>query len=308
MKLASFKPSQRFGRIYTLSVLAASGVLAVLRTLSLALCYDDPIGYYRAGAFLPVMADVAVLLVLLAMLAVCLSAKPEVNTCPQTPLKTSLSFAVGAMLVLYVPIAYTVFGLGELLEIYRSGLLTPQVLSQLKTTLTLHVFAIAFALLSSLYFFLSYRKASNGCTWLGLFTVAYLISAVAISYFDHFFPINAPQKLWMQIAAIAAMLAAVAELKAEANGKVRRMDLFLTSAAALLCACYAIPTVIGVLFNFVVSDPYTPFSYVLLTLAAYFALRLWYLGAPLKDEQAETEQEIAPMEADRQENDTMKGE
>lgn len=258
--------NKRAIQIWGICAAAVSVLSVVLRTLSILFFYDRDIGYYKAGAILPVIAQVLPLLaVAVALIFVIVpSLRPQVDTSTDgTKISSGAIFpAVGfsAYAVLY---AVTVIGASYF---DARELMLP--------------IAIAVCLvLGAIYFWLTAFEKKLG-TWLyvlsGLGAILSLAYFLTSSHFDNAVQINAPNKTVFHLAIIFSMLFVVCEMR---NGLPQRkpfFHLFGATATVIFALTSSVPSI---LCYFLGKMPYSYSLFyedgVLLFLAIYAGLWLF---------------------------------
>jgi hypothetical protein len=227
MKLIE-QDSKKALKRYCLSVCAATVLSVLLRCLCLAFFFDRELGYYQAGAILPVIATVlpVIAVVLFAVLAV-----KEFRRVPLTirePQGKSVRLAATTAAIL--PIVFAAI----------------QVIGGNKEDLIARMLLLL-SILVAAYFLI--QGGTSEITALprfitGLGMILWLLMALALSYFDITVQMNAPDKLIFQLACLGGMLFTVSELRI-AVGSLRSVRyLFFMGISILFAGTSALPSLI----------------------------------------------------------------
>lgn len=226
--------SSRARKIYGIAALSAAFLCAVLRTLSILFFYDKDIGYFQAGAALPIIFEVLTVVSVIAAVVFALVK-------PISVLSNSASYAsyvkYAAILAAVGVAAYTavyVIGLISYLSVYG---LTWQIALTLISSIGALVFFILIAFTAS--------RASIAYVLTGCMTVIWLTLALASSYFDNFVQMNAPNKIIFIFGALGGMLLVVNEMRRGLGEQKSGLHLLGATAASILLTASSLPSIIG---------------------------------------------------------------
>lgn len=215
---------------FALGTLAVALALSVLRTLSLCLCFDTDIGYFRTGDALPRVLYIAEALAALAAFCPLLLIKQD--TLPRELLAPSLASLSGA-------------GICGLFAIVLGGVLFSRVniLSPVPV-----VFAALLLFVGSAYFFLHFldsKKRGTAPVWCGYALILAALLLLCATYFDRYTPMNAPQKVSAHLALLSVMLYMLYELRFQVGREQPRAFAVVAALSFLACGVTGVSGVIG---------------------------------------------------------------
>lgn len=228
--------STRARKIYGIVALSAAFLCTVLRTLSMLFFFDKDLGYYQAGAALPIIFEVltvvsltmAVAFALVKPISVCSNSATDASYVKYSAILSCVGFA--AFTLIYVR------GLVSYLSVYA---LTWQMALTLISSIGACVFFLLIAFTNP--------RASILYVLTGCLTVIWLALALASSYFDNFVQMNAPSKVMFIFGALGGMLLVVNEMRRGLNEQKNGLHLLGATAASILLASSSLPSIIGFL-------------------------------------------------------------
>ncbi|MBE6596736.1 MAG: hypothetical protein E7641_03600 [Ruminococcaceae bacterium] len=211
--------------------IVATLIGAALRCVNLFSFFDEEIGYFEAGALLPTVMHIFFAL-FVAFFLVCsvILRKKKLVGCDDRNIFVAFSSAFAAITLLIIAF-FTVYSYAALSAIGEAN------------TKTLF-FAAALAL-SSVYFFMNTTKRpvdSQGL--LVVVLIASVVFIVATLYFDVTIPMNSPNQILFNMAAISSLLFFVSESKARVGTEKTWLYVFSLCFSTFTCGVYAIPSII----------------------------------------------------------------
>jgi len=176
--------SSRARKIYGIAALSAAFLCAVLRTLSILFFYDKDIGYFLAGAALPIIFEVLTVVSVIAAVVFALV----------KPISVLSNSASDASYVKYAAILAAV-GVAAYTAVYVRGLISYLSVYGLTWQIALTLISSIGALVFFILIAFTAPRASIAYVLTGCMTVIWLTLALASSYFDNFVQMNAPNKI-----------------------------------------------------------------------------------------------------------------
>ncbi len=212
--------------------IVATFIGAALRCVNLFLFFEEEIGYFAPNAVLPtVMHIFFALCVAFFLICSVMLRKKKLVGCDDKNLFVTFSSAFAAITLLLIAF-YTVYSFVALNSTAGE--------SNIKTLF----FGAALAL-SSVYFFMNTAKRSSDAQGLLVIVlIAVIVFIVATLYFDVTIPMNSPNQILFNMAAISALLFFISESKARISTEKTWLYVFSLCSAAFLCGVYAIPSII----------------------------------------------------------------
>ena len=248
-----------------------------LRAVSILFFYDKEIGYYNAGAVLPIILNVFITLSVAFPLV--FAVIPALRLSPRFPDGSRSRFAG-----IIPAIGFAVFSViciiglkSQLEEIKELELLSPE-----KLSLYVKIYPILLLVASvcgCVFFALSLFNSSSSLiaptVITGVMAVIWFVISAADSYFDTFVQMNAPNKLTFMMGTLSATLFTVSEARRGFSVRKSHTHLFGTTVAAIFTLTSAIPSLICY-FTGNMPQNYTLlfFDVVLLTVGIYALVRL----------------------------------
>lgn len=219
---------------FGIAVFAAAVVLAVLRTVSIMFFFDTDIGYYSAGAFLPVFMNVLVVLCVLAVAALTLI--PPLSLAP-TEARENVYTRAGSALIALGFISFSVHYIVSLVQYHSIYASVPA--SYLLCAVASVLSGVFFAIKA-----LDRQSMKTPYVICGIFAVLWFALVLAESYFNAFVQMNAPNKTVFLFACLSAILLVVNEMRVPLGTKRRSFHLFSAALASILLPFSAIPSTI----------------------------------------------------------------
>lgn len=265
-------PLRRSALIYTAAALALTLLSTLLRALSLTLSYDASIGYFPAGAVLPILSEIlgVASVIFFAVFAILCFRKKETAYAKKPSLAVKIVSGIAAVLSL-------------LLGIY-----------DLKVGAS--VLTLLFCFGACLYFLLVLTAKTTPALALafGFCAILRLLSELASSYVDLFVPMNSPEKVWLYVGIVAAMFFLVSEIRALVTKPYTAIWFFSAASATLIVGSTSVALLVGTihsLFYGRTDDGDLLFALLLLSLAIYAGTRLVTVSlTPLPEEPEEIEE------------------
>lgn len=230
-----------------LAGVAASFVLTVLYCLSFALYYEKESGYFARGAFLPVFANIFLIICVVGFIVVAFLLKPQ-----GLPGSLDRGGSVGAFAGLYAGFVmlFEAIWRGRLLFIDWSAFSkyfdksSPDFASSrlYRVSYVTDILTVLFCVGCAAYFVLlvrrGFRSVKNGSV-MGLFPVVRALLGVAQLYFDVSLALNSPSKLLAQFAMILLCLYFLAETRYSLPEPYARPRYYFVFALAAMVSCAA---------------------------------------------------------------------
>lgn len=210
--------------IYTLSAVALTVISVILRCVGLFFFYDTEIGYFSAGAPLPIIANILLLVSVVFFALTALFKLRKVDL--ELGKKMTVANVTGNTVAAIGAAALTVFDLTS-----NDGVSAISVL--------LSAASVAYFVL------LAFRSSVILKVILGALTVFRLVLMVSTSYFNQFVQMNSPDKIVFHLACVSAMLFIVSELRILTGTEKPSLYLFSSATASLMCGVCAIPSIIA---------------------------------------------------------------
>ena len=262
-------PSVGWLRRFSLLTVAVAFLAVAVRCLNLFFFFDTDIGYYQSNTLLPIVE--AVLLVLAVILLVLASFRwlrhMPVGYAPATPVSVKAVSFVAALL--------SVISVIQLMSVESTSLL-PR-------------FLVVLSVISAVYFLLgAWSKASLLPRFLsGLGNIVALVVSLALSYFDITVQMNAPNKIFFQLACLSLMLFTAEELRFTVGAPRKGLYFLSVGCAVLFGGIATIPSLIGIVAG-VLEAPYWIPCYALLAANLIYAIARMY--SLVWEEQAPSEE------------------
>ncbi len=254
-----------------------------LRTANLLFFFDSDLGYYIRGALLPILEWVVLGLsvVLLLTGSILLFRGKPIAYGTHTHVGVRVGAGIGALgcAFLLITDVRSGFALNALEEGVESGSGTG-------------LLPILFGLGATVYFVLiclnvrceSARLLSGFCV------ILRLLNVLTGSYFDFFVPMNAPDKLMLQLGILSAMLFLVNELRATVSAPRSVLYMFFAGSATVFLGASSLPSLIATYKGILQSDNNGGNYLILLGMFVYVTLRFLFLclsPAPSEDHNEE---------------------
>ena len=257
-------------RVLFYSALVLSALLVILRTVSMLTVYEPDIGYYKSGAFLPVIQKVLAICSVIFVIIFTISIKKQDNPAG-TPAHNHLSlFATFLCGTAQICSSF-------LILLFRRGTITPLTIAI--------ILGFAFA---AVYFFYtalcSPEKRSPLCVIPAMLAAVGLVAIIVKVNLDMTVTLNNPNKILIAIALSSIALYIVQELRFVVGKPMPRLYLASASVALILCSAFSIPGIIGhycgilsggdFLIYYIVTFGYC--AYILVRLLMYVRLCTYY--------------------------------
>lgn len=247
-------------RVFCSALFALTLVGIVLRTLNLTLFYESDIGYYTTDAALPVIMNIFLLAVFAAIgiCAIIIPKKPYMTSGTECNIAVRLSSVLSAL-------GFIALAVCALLGYIDKGSGLGYVL-------------IVSALVAAVYFLLTALGRLNNTTALiSIAIIAALVYILAVSYFDVFVQMNAPNKMLTHLACLASMMFFVYEARAVTGEKKAKLYVFSLSCALFFTGIASFPAIIaylsGSLGKYFINVNYVAFDIFFAVLFVYYAVR-----------------------------------
>ncbi len=270
---------------------AVTAVLAVvsiaLRALNLLFFFDADPGYYVSGAILPILEFVilGISLVLLLAGSIVLFRKKSIAYGKRIPIGVRIGAGVGAigfasLLLADIRNNYTLASMEEAAE----------------TGVEIEWLPILFGLGAMAYFVLIALNVKNEAARLltGFCVILRVLNILTGTYFNFYVPMNAPDKLMLQLGILCVMLFLVNELRATVATPRPVLYLFFAGIATVILGAASLPSLIAVYTEILPYNSDVYYYFVLFGFFVYVTLRLLFLClSPETDEKPETSTESA---------------
>lgn len=243
-------------RLLTVAALGAAALAFILRLISVLFFYDTEIGYYTAGAILPIISNITLVLsaVALIVLPLCTLSKGRTVATP-----SGLSRWCALIPALFMAI--------HAIKLIAGSMSSGSVM----TLLSLLASIAATGFFCCLAFVDRPSGVTVGC---GVGFVLFLGLSWLSSYTDFTVAMNSPDKLFFNIACVGAALFTVGELRANYDtARARTYHCYSALALLILCAGPAV-AVIGNIFGRYSGNAARSEDLPLLALAVYIAVRI----------------------------------
>ena len=272
MQTPTKEASMKTLRIFRTVSLLATAVAVLLRTLNLFLYYEADIGYYRMGSISPVLLRIFLLLCVVAFAVLPFVMGRRIAPAPQSKLLTVVAILVA-----------TVFAATALWRYCISA-----TIFSVST-----VFVFATGGLASYFFilFASQKRAPLLSVITGLGAILWLVSILAVSYFDVTVTMNAPEKLVLHFACAGGMLLLLGEIRLACGVSKPRFYLFSLATATLALCVSAIPSCIASLAGILAPRALGYADLGCLALGIFGIVRL---SSPFRYEEDEVTDAVAP--------------
>lgn len=259
-------------RVFRIAVLCVAAVCALLRTLDLFLFYDSEIGYYEKGSVLPLIFTVLVSLSVITAFALCVSVfrkrAPDIEQYTVSG-KCSAVFAALSFAIVFINNLLSPYSWAEF---YRGS--SASLLFFIVTAL----YVLAPALACAYFVLYALEKLKTSLAFgLGIFAIVYFVITLAVSYFNIYVQMNAPEKLASHLCCVCAMLLMLSEIRVMCGVPKNALYLFSVSVSAIAlnaCALSAIIASFAGALNEGVMTPPPVSCYVFLALGIFAAVRL----------------------------------
>ncbi len=276
-------------KIYRAVSVALVAAAVLFRTLNLFLFYEADSGYYRAGAVLPTVFRVFLLLctAFFAVYAFVCCKKP-------TPTPTSNGATVIASLAVGATFAVT-----ALLRYCLSAT------AMTRSTL----FAFIAGGLAAIYFILFGLKklATAPAVLTGFGTILWFGCILVVSYFDVTEEMNAPLKVVLHLACLGGMLLMLAETRLACGVSRKRFYLFALSTGTLALCTSAIPSLIAGAAGILESRDLGYADFACMALGLFGLVRLlspFHIEAETEEDAIEEEAPVVLQESDLPDEET----
>jgi hypothetical protein len=277
--------SNKHTNLLTLLAITSGAISAVLRIFGLVFFYDTHIGYYAAGAIIPIAANIffAVAVLAFALCSVFLLKGIEAVPAPGKASGYAALLPAAAMAVYTVQKLVTVTAVSPNAALNTSELIT----------VILGFVSIAF------FLSLLFSKQPSALTvicgtgfifWIGL--------AWMRSYTDFFSAMNSPDKIFFHLGCIGAALLTVAELRTAYHISKPKFYYFSLWFSIISLSTASIPAIVANFCKVYAYYPTKSEDIVLLALAIYASVRAFSL---LFSGESENEEPALPSEPENEE-------
>jgi len=258
--------SRSLWKFATLGALAISCVGIVLRTISLLCFFDADIGYYTTDAPLPIITNIVLIVSVLGSIVIGLLLLKKRKDGADLAMESPLS-RIASVLSALALLAFAIFFVLDMRNAPEGGVGFPQVLGLIAS------------LISILYFLMNLRPRNpHTQVLIGYFLIVFFVYTLAVSYFDPYIQMNAPEKVLLQMASLSAMVFLTAEFRAFFGTPRHGFYYASASVALILCGACAIPFLCA---SFVGILPYAWNSTHMLYRYVIFAFFLYVLSRML---------------------------
>ena len=270
-------PTQSWLRRFSLFTVAAAILVAVVRCLNLFFFFDSHIGYYQSNAVLPVVEVVLLILagILLAAVTLFLLCRMPVEYAEATPASVKG--------VAFLATVLSIISAIQLISV-KSASPLPRFLS------VLSIIAAAYFLLNGWS-----NPAILPRFLTGFGGILALVVSLALSYFDITVQMNAPDKIFFQLACLSFMLFTTEELRFTVGAPRKGLYFFSVGCATLFGVIATIPTLIGIVAGVLEVPSWAPCYGLLIANLIYAVARMLSL---VWKEQASSEE--IPQESEDQ--------
>ena len=259
---------RRLLRVWGISLLSVTALAMILRCLNLFLFFDRNIGYYRAGAALPVIERVWMAVVsLLIVLGGSFLFRGKTVIYPS---EGSRGIRIASILCALSFVAYTVICLNG--NENSSWTFRP---------------LLVLSIIAAAYFLLHTAADEIGALprfITALAVILWLLFSLSTAYFDILTQMNTPDKLLFQVSCVMGMLFAVSELRTLIS-KPNPVIYFLAHGAALFfMGAYAIPSLLAGAFDVLTKPEWFYASIPMTGFFLYLAVRTFRLMIQKEEE------------------------
>lgn len=281
------KDPHRLLRLWVISLSTLTALAIILRCVNLFFFYDIGIGYYRAGAFLPIAERILMILAVVCIGVGCVYffRRKEIiySEKPHTLLK------IAAILSALTLVIFTVVCLnrGE----------NPSWMSRLLPILS--IIAAAYFLLHT-----SPEAIPPLPRFItGLALILWLLFSMSSAYFDVFTQMNTPQKLLFQLSCVAGMLFTVSELRVLVSESRPVLYLAAYSVALFFTGAYSVPSLIAGFAGAIQTPDWSYSAIPLFGLFIYLLIRGFFFTVKDKNGNTPAKEEVSE-ESDPSENES----
>ena len=249
-------PTQSWLRRFSLLTVAVALLVAVVRCLNLFFFFDSDIGYYQSNAVLPVVE------VVLLILAGILLAVVSFRWLRHTPAEYASATPASVKGIATLSAALSVLTVVQLASV-EVGSSFPH-------------FLMVLSVASAAYFLLN---AWGGASVLprfltGLGGILALVVSLALSYFDITVQMNAPDKIFFQLACLSFMLFTTEELRFTVGAPRKGLYFFSVGCAVLFGTMSMLPSLIGIIAGVLEAPSWAPCYGLLIANLIYAVARM----------------------------------
>ena len=214
-------------QLYRTISLVLIAIAVLLRTLNLFLYYEADIGYYRQGAWLPIVLRAALMLstILLATLPFFLEGKVAPIPKPHAA-SSALAITVGVVFAVTALLRYC----SSAIDASRHSILL----------FLMGGFAATYFVLLGLN-----KLSPLAALITGFGAILWFASVLVSSYFDVYVAMNAPTKVALLLACLGGMLLMLGEMRLLCGAHKKRFYLFALSSSTLYLGVSSIPNLIA---------------------------------------------------------------
>jgi hypothetical protein len=243
-------------------------VCVTLRSAALLFAFDPKIGYFQSGAL------TVLLYVLQVLTAACCIALPFLinNYAWREPAAPSLTATVGSLLT-----ALALAAVAIVAALRGNTFSAPAFIS---------ILAVAFCALGTLCFLLPLLRVKPRVAVLFYYAaIIAFILLLAVTYFDRYVQMNAPHKISLHLAFLAAALALVARARILIGCEKPALTVVSHLLAFSLCAACGIPNLIAFLAGSYTDAFYLTLDLLTLAAAVYFGAHTCAALRPAPDKE-----------------------
>ena len=230
-----------------LSVITSVGAAVALglRIICLFFFYDN-IGYYQAGAILPILANVifAILIAFVAVTAILSTYKDKSVELPSKLSQYAAVFPIGALVFHLVSHSKEKFipWVKMLINDIKNGVFSS---SSFDFVICATMLAIIVSVIFFLFIFLAKKRFNTITFYLGLGALVYVFLCWMASYFDFSIPINSTDKIFFYLGCAGAILFIFSEMCAIYGSVRSRFYYFSLFTAIITLSVSSVSAIVG---------------------------------------------------------------
>ena len=229
--------SRRALRIYFVVTVCLAALCVLLRTLSTVFFFDADIGYYKSGAFLPILLNLLLVISVIGAAFVYLISKKYLLPAKATDTR---AIRISAVITSLGFLAYLVSNLWDLPLLW-------DVIKIYGKVPTVFILINLAALLSAVYFLLiAFARETGGALRVvgTVFVLVFMALSISDTYFDPTIAMNSPIKMLLHFALLSAMLLAVNEARIGLGSEKAGFHLFSATIALIFTGASSIPSIV----------------------------------------------------------------
>ena len=272
---ATNKRSYGTFRAFKWIALLSAPTLVILRTLNLFIFFENDIGYYESGAILPTVFNCLAILIVLTVAVVSVAVFRKHSPMPLiysvsakcASVFVALGFAAYALLAILTPFSwldnFAAMTVNKMSPVIYYSVTALNILAPLAACVYFVLYALG--------------KLSRGAAFgLGIGALITMIITLALSYFNPYIQMNAPEKLAVHLGCICALLFILAEMRVMCGAARKALYHFTMMSCAALLPAMSLPTVIASFTGALHGSPAVPdpINYVFLAMGVFAIVRL----------------------------------